>query len=70
MVGICGSGEKCGWLTGDLKADHAINYKTDNVAESLTAACPSGVDVYFDNVGGELSNTIIQQVQILALHVQ
>lgn len=51
-VGIAGSDEKCRWLTEELGYDAAVNYKSGPLADSLRAACPSGVDVYFDNVGG------------------
>jgi NADPH-dependent curcumin reductase CurA len=54
VVGIAGSEEKCQWLTGELGFDAAINYKTDDVAARLREACPDGIDLYFDNVGGEL----------------
>ena len=62
MIGVCGTSEKCTWLTEDLGFDGAINYKTDNVESRLHQACPEGIDVYFDNVGGEISDTIIKQV--------
>jgi len=54
VVGIAGTDDKCRWLTRDLGFDAAINYKTERVPEALTAACPSGIDVYFDNVGGDI----------------
>jgi NADPH-dependent curcumin reductase CurA len=54
VVGLAGTDEKCRWLTEDLGFDEAINYKTDDVRARLHAACPSGIDVYFDNVGGEI----------------
>lgn len=53
VVGIAGSDEKCRWLTGDLGIEAAINYKREAVAERLREVCPSGIDIYFDNVGGE-----------------
>jgi NADPH-dependent curcumin reductase CurA len=55
VVGMAGSDEKCAWLTDDLGFDAAINYKTCGAyQQAIGAACPEGVDVYFDNVGGEI----------------
>ena len=53
-VGIAGSDEKCSWLTAELGFDAAVNYRREPVAEALAASCPEGIDVYFDNVGGEI----------------
>ena len=61
-MGICGTPEKCLFLTSELGFDAAINYKEGNVAEQLRKLCPAGVDVYFDNVGGDISDTVISQV--------
>lgn len=55
VVGMAGSGDKCDWLTGELGFDAAINYRTcGDYRKAIAAACPDGVDVYFDNVGGEI----------------
>jgi NADPH-dependent curcumin reductase CurA len=55
VVGMAGTDEKCEWLTGELGFDAAINYKTcGDYQQAISAACPEGVDVYFDNVGGEI----------------
>ena len=51
-VGIAGSAEKCRFVVEDLGFDACANYKTDDLAPALAAACPSGVDIYFENVGG------------------
>ncbi|EDO41818.1 predicted protein [Nematostella vectensis] len=60
LVGICGSEEKCQYIK-ELGFDSSINYKqVDNMAEELRKHCPQGIDVYFDNVGGEISNEIIR----------
>ena len=53
-VGLAGSDEKCAWLVDALGFDAAINYKTDDVRSAISTHCPSGVDIYFDNVGGSL----------------
>jgi NADPH-dependent curcumin reductase len=54
VVGIAGGREKCDWLVKEAGFDAAIDYKNENVGEALTKACPKGIDVYFDNVGGEI----------------
>ena len=53
VVAIAGSDEKCKWLKDDLGADLVINYKKQNILEALKDSCPNGIDIYFDNVGGE-----------------
>jgi NADPH-dependent curcumin reductase CurA len=58
VVGTSGSDEKNKYLLDDLGVDVAINYKSGNVAAALAAACPKGVDVYFDNVGGSVSDAV------------
>ena len=54
VVGIAGSDEKCRWILDDLGFDSAINYKTENIAKILRQHCPTGIDIYFDNTGGEI----------------
>src|SRR5438309_4470000 len=54
VVGIAGSDEKCSWLTKGLGFDAAINYKLSNWKEKLAAATPSGIDINFENVGGDI----------------
>ena len=54
-VGIAGSDQKCRWIVKDLGFDAAINYRTEtDMVASIARACPQGVDVYFDNVGGQI----------------
>lgn len=64
VVGIAGSDEKCRWLTKDLGFDAAINYKTENISEALKRTCPSGIDVDFENVGGEILDAVLAQMNI------
>jgi NADPH-dependent curcumin reductase CurA len=64
VVGIAGSDEKCHWLTGELGFDAAINYKTENVGEALKRTCPKGIDVYFENVGGEILDAVLSQINL------
>ncbi len=58
VVGIAGSEEKIRYLIDELGFDAAINYKTEDVPAALEKACPNGIDVYFDNVGGEISDAV------------
>ncbi|KAM7376171.1 hypothetical protein PAMP_005916 [Pampus punctatissimus] len=62
VVGICGSEEKCKALVEDLGFSAAINYRQDDVPTKLRDCCPDGIDVYFDNVGGSISDTVIAQM--------
>jgi NADPH-dependent curcumin reductase len=65
VVGIAGSDEKCAWLIDELGFDSAINYRTDDVPAAIRAACPNGVDVFFDNVGGDILEAALGN---LAMH--
>lgn len=62
VVGICGSDEKCQTLVSQLGFTAAVNYKKGNISTALKDSCPNGVDIYFDNVGGPISDTVISQV--------
>ncbi|KAL1509775.1 hypothetical protein ABEB36_004460 [Hypothenemus hampei] len=64
VIGIAGSDEKGKWLTEELGLDYFINYKTQNIEEELKKAAPNGIDCYFDNVGGEISTTVLNQMNI------
>ena len=67
VVGIAGSDEKTGYLVHDLGFDAAINYKTaPDIKKAIKDACPNGVDIYFDNVGGEISDAIMPLINYKA----
>lgn len=57
-VGIAGGPEKCRYVKEELKFDDCIDYKAGNLAAELTAACPDGIDIYFENVGGEVTKAV------------
>lgn len=66
-VGVAGSDKKIAWLTGELGLDAAINYKTaGNLTRALAAACPDGVDAYFDNVGGPITDAALRLLNLRA----
>jgi NADPH:quinone reductase len=59
VVGIAGGAEKTRYLREELGVDAVIDYKVGNVAEALRVAIPKGVDIYFENVGGEISDAVM-----------
>jgi NADPH-dependent curcumin reductase CurA len=62
VIGIAGGRPKCDWLTSEAGFDAAIDYKSENVGDALKRHCPKGIDVYFDNVGGEILNLVLGQL--------
>src|SRR5258707_10803744 len=62
VVGIAGGKEKCNWLTSELGFDAAVDYKDGAVFKALRAAAPKGIDVYFDNVGGDILDACLAQM--------
>ncbi len=62
VVGMAGSDEKCQWLTDELGFDAAINYKTQDVGAELDRLCPDGINIYFDNVGGEILDLCLARI--------
>lgn len=62
LVAIAGSEEKCRWLREQLGADTAINYRTMDIGQALDAACPDGIDVYYDNVGGGILDAVLARI--------
>jgi NADPH-dependent curcumin reductase CurA len=66
VVGLAGDQAKVDYCVNELGFDACINYKTEDVAAALHAACPDGIDVYFDNVGGEILDTVLLQINLKA----
>ena len=62
VIGIAGGPEKCGWVQDDYGADAVIDYKSENVGARLAALCPDGVNVFFDNVGGDILQAAIDNI--------
>ncbi len=65
-VGIAGSPDKCDYVVRELGFDACVNYKTGDLLASLKAACPSGIDVYFENVGGDVLRAVMQLLNMNA----
>jgi len=63
-VGIAGGKDKCQWLTSDLGFDAAVDYKDRGMFPALKAAAPKGIDVYFDNVGGDILEACLSQMNL------
>lgn len=67
VVGIAGSDDKVALLKNEFGFDAVVNYKTaENLADAIAKACPNGVDVYFDNVGGDVSDAVIKNLNFHA----
>jgi NADPH-dependent curcumin reductase CurA len=64
VVGIAGSDEKCHWIKDDLGFDAAINYKHPDWKAQLVAATPAGVDINFENVGGEIMQAVLDRMNL------
>jgi len=61
-VGIAGGPDKCRWVVEELGFDACIDYKSGSVRDGLKQHCPDGVDIYFDNVGGEILDTVLTRI--------
>ena len=64
VVGIAGTDDKCAWLTDELGFDAAINYKHADWKEKLAAATPNGIDIDFENVGGEIMQEVVNRMNL------
>jgi NADPH-dependent curcumin reductase len=63
VIGIAGGRDKCEWLTKEAGFDAAIDYKNEKVGAALSQHCPGGIDVYFDNVGGEILDSVLARIR-------
>jgi NADPH-dependent curcumin reductase CurA len=66
VVGIAGGKDKCDYLVNELGFDAAIDYKNENVQKAIKETCPNGVDVYFDNVGGDILDAALARINMKA----
>jgi NADPH-dependent curcumin reductase CurA len=66
VIGIAGGADKCAFVKDTLGADEAIDYKHENVALALKEHCPDGIDVYFDNVGGDILDAVLKRLKLKA----
>ena len=62
VIGIAGGPEKCDWLKQTLQVDGVIDYKNERVADGLDREAPNGIDMYFDNVGGEALDAVLARI--------
>lgn len=62
-IGIAGSDDKCQYVVQELGFDACINYKTQDIRKSLKELCPEGIDIYFDNVGGDILDIALTQIR-------
>lgn len=65
-VGVAGSAEKCRYLTEELGFDACINRRTEKLDDALSAACPEGIDVYFDNTAGPVLEAVLRHLRLHA----
>ena len=64
VVGIAGTDEKCSWVRDELGFDAAINYRSEDIKSALAHHCPTGIDVYFDNVGGPILDAVLEKINL------
>ena len=62
VVGLAGTDEKCRWVVDELGFDACINYRTEDVGAALSRECPDGIDVDFENVGGEILDAVLARI--------
>ncbi len=64
VIGIAGGRDKCAWVVDELGFDACIDYKSEDVGTRLKELAPNGVDVFFDNVGGALLDTVLRRIAV------
>ena len=66
VVGVAGAKEKCDYVVDELGFDACVSHQSDNLAANLKAACPDGIDVYFENVGGKVFDAVLPLLNTFA----
>jgi NADPH-dependent curcumin reductase len=66
VIGTAGGKQKCDWLIDEAHFDGAIDYKNEGIGTRLSELCPNGIDVFFDNVGGEVLNEVLARINLHA----
>ena len=66
VIGTAGGKAKCEWLREELGFDAVIDYQSENVGSRLSEFCPGGIDVFFDNVGGNVLNEVLARLKLKA----
>jgi len=66
VIGIAGGPDKCAFVKNELGADAVIDYKNEQIGKALSEHCPDGIDVYFDNVGGETLDAVLRRLKLKA----
>ncbi len=66
VIGIAGGAEKCQYVMDTLKTDACIDYKNEKLGKRLSELCPDGIDIYFDNVGGEILDSVLKRLRMKA----
>lgn len=66
VIGIAGGADKCAFVKDTLGADEVIDYKNEKISDAIKQHCPDGIDVYFDNVGGEILDAVLKRLKLRA----
>ena len=64
VIGIAGGDKKCNWLMDDIGIDGVIDYKSEDVGQRMAELCPGGMDIFFDNVGGDILNMALLNMAV------